>query len=365
MLEQLRQARWILAAAVVLLGGGFALSQMTSDSVPEHPLGLAPEGAEIIAHIDVPAVTGSHLFGVLLEQDSGADVRRVEETCGYDPLEQVDHALVFAMGTDRPFEQLGFVARGELARGREARERLVGCVQAVLADRGGDVSSTEIEGISAMASVRGDSVAAFFGADAVLGGDRDIVASTIRVARGQARSAVSDADLRAVFDRLRTGDLKVVGRLPDAWLPAMMRMAQGLDPSVGALLGVRTIGLGADLQAGVELQLVLRSSEEDSGAIEEMVTAQAAELLTDLRVRLSVVGTVVRALEVERQGPDVVLRARASDDQLDALRELWIELSEEEPEPPEAPESAEPSGPAPEPAPQAPEPDASPEPATR
>ncbi|MFK7992394.1 MAG: hypothetical protein AB8I08_40610 [Sandaracinaceae bacterium] len=333
MIEQLRQGRWILLAAVVLIGGGLLFSQLQRDALPEHPLGLAPEGAEIIASLDVAAVLSSHLFDVLLEEDTDGDVRRVEETCGYDPLQEVDRALVFSMGTDRPFEQLGFVARGELARGRAHRQRLVECVRSVLSGRGGGVSSTEVEGLSAVASVRGDSVATFFGEDAVLGGDRALVAQTVRVARGQAASAVTDSDLRAVFDRLRASDLVVVGRLPDAWLPAMMQMASGLDPSVGALLTVRTLGLGARLQGGVELRLVLRSTDADAGAIADVVTAQGAEVLRDLRVRLSVVGTVLRAMQVERAGPDVVIQVRATDDQVDALRELWTELGAEGTEP--------------------------------
>lgn len=331
MRELWTKSRWLVLSAVVVAAVAFLMSRTAGPSVPSEPLAAAPAGASIVAHVDVGAVTSSHLWNALLEEDrEEGGVRRIERACGYDPLDDVDEAVVFTTGSDeRPFAHVGFVARGEVARGSANRRRLVECVGAVLADRGpGAVREVELEGVPAIASASGGSHAAFLGEDGVVGGDREVVAGAIRVARGDAPSAASDATLRRLWDRVSADrDVVVVARLPARWLPALRRMSQSLPEETSALADVRAIGVGLRVRGGLSLGVAAETTGAESARrLERTVIDETDALLEQPLMRVSAIGRALRRLEVESQGREVVLTLSLTNAQLDDLLSLWREL---------------------------------------
>lgn len=324
------KTRWLVLSAAVVAVGAFVLARTEGPSTPSEPLAAAPSGASIVARIDVGAVTSSHLWNALLEEDPDErGVRRIERACGYDPLEQVDEAIVFATGTtERPFEHVGFLARGEMARGEANRRRLVECVSAVVGDRGGALRRVEVEGEPAVASASGGSHAAFLGADGVVGGDREVVASAIRVARGDAPSAANDATLRRLWERVSSDrDVVVVARLPDRWLPALRRMSRSLAEAPSALGDVRAIGVGVRVRGGLAIAVAAETaSEAGARRLEEAVTAQSDALLDEPLLRLSALGRALRRLEVESRGRELLVTLSLTNAQIDELLALWREL---------------------------------------
>src|SRR5690606_15665097 len=231
--------------------------------IPESALAAAPAGSSIVMRVDVAAVTASHAFQALLEEDRAeGGVRGVARACGYDPLDQVDEAFVFVSGSpERPFSEVGFVASGEMARGSENRQRLIDCVGAVVSGRGA-MQRVEVEGIPAIASSSGASHAAFLGSDGVVAGDRPMVARAIRVAAGDAPSAAGDATLARLWSRVSADrDIVAVAHLPERWIPALRRMARQLEGDLSALAGVRALGAGVRVRGGLSIGLAAETED--------------------------------------------------------------------------------------------------------
>lgn len=330
MRELWQRTRWIVIAAVVVAAGALGLSFFNRDRLPDDPLSMAPAGSTVVIRVAVGTVTRSHLYSALLEEEEDdPGVRRIERLCGYDPLEQVEEAVVFLGGDgDRPFEHLGFVARGEMARGRENRERLVSCVRRVIAEDGGGLEQVEVEGEPAVASASGSSHAAFLGDDGVVGGDREVVGQAIRVARGDERSARGDPTLVRLWERVSGDrDIVAVGRLPRRWLPALRRIAGDLEGDFDALSAIRALGIGVRVRSGVSIGLAAETQSASSAQrLERAVTDQVERLLEDRMIRLSALGSALRRLSVEAQNREVVLTLSLRNDQIDDLLDLWREL---------------------------------------
>jgi hypothetical protein len=328
--ELWRRSRWIVIAAVVVALAAFGLSFLTEDHLPDDPLSMAPAGSTIVVRVAVNTVTASHLYDALLEdEEDDPGVRRIERLCGYDPLEQVEEAVIFSGGTGaRPFEHLGFVARGEMARGGSNRQRLVSCVRRVISDDGGGLDQVEVEGEPAIASASGSSHAAFLGDDGVVGGDREVVAQAIRVARGDERSARGDPVLVRLWERVSSDrDIVAVGRLPRRWLPALRRVAGELEGDFDALSTIRALGVGVRVRGGLSIGAAAETaSASDAQRLERALTGLVDSFLEDRMIRLSAFGGALRRLNVEAQRSEVVLSLSLTSSQVDDLFELWREL---------------------------------------
>lgn len=329
--ELLYRGRWVFAAAALVAAGTFLAARSQDAGSWEHPLDVAPAAARIVADIDVAAVTRSHLWEVLLEADDEGGVRRIERTCGYDPLDQVEDAVVFIFGQEaRPFAHVGFVARGQMARGRSNRERLAECVESVIREQGGAIQQTEIAGERAVASAHGGSHAAFFGADGVVGGDRAVVEAALEVEQGGAPSASSVPEMTRLWNRVSHGrDVVAVARLPERWVPALQRMAGGVGGDLSSLTTIEAVGIGVGLRTGVSVGAAARTgSSSDAQALASQLRGRVDQALADPMARLSVAGAALRRIEVEADGSDVVLTFALTDDQIDDLWDLWRELRE-------------------------------------
>lgn len=328
-----QRGRWVLAAALVAGAGAFLLARIGGRAQDLHPLDIAPAAARIVARIDVGTVMRSHLWRVILEEDEGGGTRRIERVCGYDPLDGVEDAVVFVFGSDEhPFEHVGFVAFGEMARGNDNRERLLDCVRSVIHQEGGAIQEVEIEGEPAVASAHGRSYAAFFGDDGVVGGDREVVQRTFRVSRGEAPAARTDPTLSHLWERVsHDRDIVVVARLPERWIPALRRMARGMEDELDALARVRAFGVGVRVRNGLSIGAAIQTgSDRDAEDIERAIHQRVDTVLAEPVARLSVVGSVLRRLDVQAQEADVVITLSLRNEQVDDLLEVWRELQARE-----------------------------------
>ncbi|GAB5546655.1 MAG: hypothetical protein SangKO_064150 [Sandaracinaceae bacterium] len=328
-MELWRRSRWLILTALVVVGGGVALSVFGEGEIPTDPLAVAPGEARVVARVDVDALLDSAVWRLALAQEEASGARRIERTCGYDPLALVDDAVIFATGSDeRPFAHVGFVARGEVARGSERRTQLVECVRAVLSDRGGAVRSVEIDGEAAMASVHGGSHAAFLGANGVVGGDRESVERAMRVHRGRAPSARADGSLAPLWSQVAAGrDVVVAAELPERWLPALRRLARGAEGDLTALAGVRALAIGLGVRDGLSVSAALRTgTAADSERLRAALQSRIDAALETPGASLTVAGRVLRRVEMRANGAELRLVAQASEDQLEGMVEMWREL---------------------------------------
>lgn len=329
MREAFAKSRWLIVAGVVAALTAWGMSWMSAPEVPESALAAAPAGSSIVMRVDVAAVTASHAWSLLIEEDGPEDgVRRVERACGYDPLELVEEAFVFVSGTrERPFGEVGFVAQGDMARGAANRRRLLDCVGAVVPG-GGALRRIEIDGVPAIASSSGESHAAFVGGDGVVAGDRAMVARAIRVAAGDAPSAAGDATLARLWARVSADrDIVAVARLPERWIPAMRRMARRLESDLSALSSVRALGIGVRVRSGLSIGLAAETADAAAAReLERALLTKLDALMDEPLVRLSTLGRVLRRVRTEAQGSELVVTASVTDPQLDSLVSLWRDL---------------------------------------
>lgn len=305
----------VLALACAALAYG--LSLVVDASGPRTALGAAPEGSSLVAHVDVPALRASPLWAALVDEDD-AGLERITGACGFDPIERVQTVAVFVVGTpQRPFERLGFVARGDLPR-----ERLVECVERVVEADGGGIRRVTIEGVSAIASEHGASRAAFLGRDGIVGGDESVVRQAILVERSGAPSAERDPTLARLWDRVAgRGELIAVAHLPANWREWLARLGAGLE--LDAIEHVEALGLGARMSDGLGITVALDTDDPDGArAIEDEARERIGALLEDPAIGLSVAGTALRRVELDVRDGDVVATLDLDQEQLAAVVEL-------------------------------------------
>lgn len=293
----------------------------------EDPLARVPATATAVALIDTRAVLGSPLWDRIVTSHGGDEgIRRIERTCGFDPLAQLDDVVLFATG-DAPdrLDRVGVVARGELDR-----EALADCVAEVVSSEGGEVRRVTIEGVPAVAG-RGSSRAAFVGANGVVAGSEPLVRDVVRVTQGDIESVASDDTLARLWQRVADGrHLVVAAHLPGPWRSALRRMAtEGERASLETLAGARAFGAGVRVTRGLGAGIALEMrSEAEAREGERAVRAEIERTLDQTMVALSPIAPALRRVDVEPQGKDLVITVELSSSQVDELVDLVEDLLE-------------------------------------
>lgn len=324
MSQSARNLAFLLALAAIV--GVIAYGLSRRETGPRDLLASAPERAMLLAELDVPALRASSLFLELVgESDAGLD--RIRQACGFDPLDSFRTVQVFVLraaeaeGQDEgeALDEVAFIARGELDH-----EALARCVGEVVSGDGGGVHRTTIEGADALASDHGTSVAAFLGRDGVVAGADVVVAELLRIHAGASPAMRRDDRLERLFRRAgRDGararaHVRLVARLPRQWQRFLGRLGDLAAQDV-PLDRARALGLGASLNDGVSLSLAVDLDGADAAsdaqhAIEQRIT----EARRDPDVAASALAVTLAHLDVEAEGPDLVVRATLDRPELDA-----------------------------------------------
>lgn len=311
-----RQLSILAAIALACAALAWGLSQLGGRTRPTTALGAAPEGSAVIAQVDVPALRASPIYRALAGEDAGLE--RISRACGFDPLDRVRSAFVFVVGDEgRPLEHVGFVARGELARGE-----LVECVERVVEAEGGSLREVAIEGVPAVASAHGSSRAAFLGSDAVVGGDEHVVRALIRVDRGEAPGADRDAALARLWERVAARrEVIAVAVVPPNWRDFLGRLGEGVE--LGALEDVRRIAVGARVRSGLGVTLALDAGDElHAAALVEEARTRIARLLEEPLLGISAAGSALRRIELRTEGGDAIATLDLDDAELASVVQL-------------------------------------------
>lgn len=326
----------ILGVAVAVALGSYGLSRLAAlREDTASPLARVPRDAVMVAAFEVPAVTQSALWRALTAEPAEAEdpelARDLDAGCGRDLVDQVDELIVFAGGTpEEPFRRIGVLAHGPVARGLDARNRLVQCVERHVAHDAPGVRRTQVDGEAAIASSDGRSFAAFVGRDGVVGGDRESVAGALRVARERAPSADDDANLGRLWARVgRDRAAVAVLRLPDRWRRWLARGGANLGGADLSDLGeVRAVGVGLDLSHGVGVAAVADTGGVDAAPLVVRSLQTAIEnVQRSPLVRVSVLGRLLRRIELEAQGREVIVVATVREREVRTLLTLWRDLS--------------------------------------
>lgn len=344
----------VLLVTVLVVGvGSWLLVGRAGPSLPEAPLALVPRETTAVARVNLPALRASLLWQRLLDAgDGGRGLERIVERCGFDPLDQIRHVIVFVTGEGtRSLDRVGLVARGPLDR-----RALAKCVDDVVRADGGDLRRVDIDGVPAVASSRGDSRAAFLGSDAIIGGAEPIVRAVLRTARGDAPSAIGDPVIARLWSMVeRRRDVVAAAHVPSEWRPALERAIAGArGGSFAPLSSARAIGVGASLERGIGVTVAVGLPDASgAAAVRDAVRAEIARGLASPLVSLSALGPVLRRVELTSDGGTALMSLEVRADEVDAVAAVFARSFDANDAPPLVPPGmpALPSDPMPAPAP--------------
>ncbi len=315
-----RNVAFLLALAALIGVLAYGLSRNSSGS--RDLLASAPARAMVLAELDVAPLRRSSLFRELVGE-SDAGLEHIEETCGFDPLDALRTLQVFILRAsgdaehdddDAALDQVAFLARGELDH-----EALARCVSEVVEGDGGGVHPTQLEGIDALASDRGHSVAAFLGTDGVVAGDDTVVAELLRIQSGAQPPRAPDDTLTRLFRRAgASSHVRLVARLPRHWQRFLGRLTEVIGDDV-PLDRAEALGVGASLTDGLSISLSLDLGEH--GAAEDAQHAlerRVAQVRRDPDLAGSALAVTLAHVELTAQASDLTVAATLDRPELDA-----------------------------------------------
>jgi hypothetical protein len=258
-------------------------------------------------------------------------VERIAALCGGDPLSTLSKVTAFVSG-DAPgeLERVGLIARGSFD------PAIVGnCVREVVEADGGELHETEIAGVPAVRG-RGSSRAAFIGRDGIAGGDEETVRAIVAAVRGDVRSAARDPVLSSLYQSVGMGrDVAFVAHVPEGWRRALReRLRASPDTDLGAVAGVRAVGLGANIARVLSLDVRMRMRDEGEA---ERAGAALSRVLEDALeaggFAAALTAPILRQLSVRPSGVEVRASMDLSPDQLDRALDIIIAMLEPAPTP--------------------------------
>ena len=261
----MRSPKSVLAILLLALGvgvGTFGLAQLHREE-PD-ALTLAPERTALIVEVNVAAL--KRRPWVARHASESRALQRLQEDCR-GGLEGIEALRGYVLLDER--EQLHDLVVS--AHGMLDLEALTQCVAQANEGMGSALHETELEGVRALASDQGSSVAVPLGEHGVMTGPATAVASSLRQLGG-AREAIPTV-WRPLWTALRSRrDIRVVGTLPEGW-----RSFFGQRPR-GDAHRPEHLALGVSLAQGLdaEASLIMPSPEDALGVqhdIEEQLTA--------------------------------------------------------------------------------------------
>ena len=320
------RALLVLVPILALAAGGLYYLKRRAITLPESPIARVPRTASAIAHVNVAAVVASPLWErLVVARGLDAPLVQIRERCGFDPVSQIEVLTFFALGA-RPdgLDKVGVVAEGPFEH-----ERLAECVRQALAAEGGTagggatMSQVEIDGVPAVASSTDESRAAFLGERGIAAGMLPTVRAVIATVRGDAESASDDPVLSRLWSTVAAGrDIVLVGHVPPNWEESLREAVGGERVAMITLAfsGLRSVGLGLRLSGGLGFggMLVLENAER-ARTLSTLLTSQIETLKNNMMVSLTPLGPIVRSVEVEHRGTDVVITLNVPQERLDRL----------------------------------------------
>ena len=247
-----RSLAFIVSLALLSGLGAFALSRM--HRAEPTALSLAPAHSAFVGEVNVRALRETEW--ITRNASGNGAWERLRAECG-EEIDNIEFMRAYVI--EDGAGQLNDVAVS--AHGPFELDALTRCVAHANDEMGSSLHETEIEGVPALASDQGSSVAAPLGEHGVMTGPVSAVASALRSLRGE--SNAMDPALETLWLSLQTRrDVRIVGTLPDGWRSFFSQRPRG---DVGR---PEHIAIGISLAHGLDAEATLTlPTEEDARAL--------------------------------------------------------------------------------------------------
>lgn len=304
-----------MAVRLVVLAAG-AVLVACSERVPRDPLDFVPPDAAVVAQVHAPSLVRSSLVRKhLLEGEPGRELDELVQSCGYDPLPQVDR-VTFAMVPQG-------VPNGEFAavvEGRLDPRRLVTCARRLAERRASPLETVTWSGAKVLRRTGQSGVIALVDGDppVVVLGEGRLVRAMLRQERAAGPSFRRERAALEVLDLLGADrSVRLVVR-PTAALREEAR--RHLEGPLAPLADAAVLGLGIGTGARLDVTLLARLSDPGAARrvareVEEAAAAAEREPLLDL----TALGAPLRSFAAEARGRDVVAVLSVTERQLEAI----------------------------------------------
>lgn len=247
-----RSLAFIVSLALLSGLGTSTLSRM--HRAEPTALGLAPAHSAFIIEVNVHALRQADW--VTRNASGNSAWQRLRAECGRE-IDHIEIMRAYVLKDDAG--QLNDVAVS--AHGPFEIEALTRCVANANDEMGSSLHETEIEGVPALASDQGSSIAAPLGEHGVMTGPVTAVASALRSLRGE--SQAMDPALETLWLSLQTRrDVRIVGTLPDGWRSFFSQLPRGDAHRPEHLAIGISLSHGLDAEASLTMP-----SEEDARAL--------------------------------------------------------------------------------------------------
>jgi hypothetical protein len=340
--------------------GALVIAWLIGRSAPRtsDPLAAVPDGAFVVATLDVRAIAESPI-GEALFGDKGArastmlGVDSLEATCGFDPLPRV-RAVAVSLPEGETHGDFGLAATGDLAKGS-----LEACAKAVIAKRGGH-ATTRQQGTFTLVSdddPKAGSIAMRDGGPFLLGKGPWLDAM-IEAAEGRRASMAHGGDeahraLRGDLEKREPGGVavEVTALVPRELRDRVRKDMEGvgdaakLGATMDGVLSAGAVGLaihagrdGEEARFTAEVQCDGDAAAAACESVEKTILHFRLGWSGDLRLRLVGLGPLIDGLDTKREGATLVLRTHApASDLAHAINRVTSMSGRSKPAPPPPP----------------------------
>lgn len=285
------------------------------------PLSLIPADAWVVGSVDMGPLRGSPAYKRVVGDGNPASYYLGSE-CDYDPLPHIDK-LWIGGGDDLEKGRGVIVAFGPLDR-----DKILGCFRDEMRQRGLSLDEEEMEGVTVFTPGPGRPHLAWLDAKTLVVADRDTMGKVLALEKGQGSSVRNNQVLYKLWERVARGrDLAVVSTPNEATI----KRAGALVPDAYAAVDTtEQVALGMRFMKGLDLYFSLRLEDGDDAArLADRIESDVERWQNNDYIVIAGLSSHLKALNIERAGPEVTASAHLSERQVDSLTRLAVDSIDE------------------------------------
>lgn len=316
--------RWILVLAALVAATLAVTGCESCRGEPEirerEPLSLLPADSIIVASAEVPPVIRSEAYKRVKRNTNPVEYYLGE--CSYDPLPHIDK--IWMSGGADVLEGKGVM----VVIGPVNRDKVLQCYRDDTRRRGLSVEEEEVEGFTVYSAGPGRLHLAWIDAETAVVGSREPTLKVLALERGKGESVRSNPKLFKLWERMAKGQDVAVAVLPTE--DQLERLGKILPKAYKSVARSQQAALSLRLSKGMDLKVMVRvDNGEDGEALSKRLTRDIERWSVHEYAEIAGVDQHLKAIRIERAGPEITGTAHWSEKQVRSLAGLAVDSIDE------------------------------------